>query len=180
MKKYLNEGYLGLFLGVLAFLYFLHSGLTKEKITSNNDLREIRGNYLRHSFKDNTGFKNMGYEYYIWAEPYTNAFQIKADYLKLFNSQTFLSRVNKGDKIIFTIPKRQIEKLNSDEKVFVTSIEIEGRTYLNKNIVLEIEKDLATSIADYFIGSVYLIAGLFVYFRRRLKLVKVNAKRGKK
>jgi len=172
MKKYLNEGHLGLFFGLTAFVYFLFTGLTREKITSDNDLVEIRGKYLRHSFKDNTGFKNFTHQYYIWIENYSKAFQVKAGYLGIFNTQEFLRNVSQGDDLTFSIPKRLIEKLNSADNVFLTSIEGGGRTYLDKNKVLEIEKDLATSNSDYFFGMGFLIAGLIVYLRLRLAKTK--------
>jgi hypothetical protein len=52
--------------------------------------------------------------------------------------------------------------------VLVTSIEKQGKIYLNKNEVLEIENDLATSKSDYYLGTMYFVAGLFLYFKRRL------------
>lgn len=76
MKKYLNEAFLGLLIGVGACIYFLYNGLTKVNVTSPNDLIEIKGTYLRHSFKDNTGFKNFTHQYYVWTANYSNAFQV--------------------------------------------------------------------------------------------------------
>lgn len=169
IKKYLTEGNFGLFFGIAAFSYFLCTGLTREKLTSEKDLVEIEGNYLKHSFKDNKGFKNFTHEYYIWTDNYKNAFQVTADYLILFNRKDFLAKVNQGNNVKFTIPKNLIGKLNLEENVFVTSIVVEGSTYLDSQEVLERERKLATSNADYYIGTGCLMAGLFVYFRRRLK-----------
>ncbi|MBL4578514.1 MAG: hypothetical protein JKX74_08580 [Flavobacteriales bacterium] len=126
MKKYLNVGHLGLLLGIVAFGYFLFIGLTREKINSENDLIEIKGNYIKHSFEDNVGYRNQGHQYYIWTDSYSNAFQIKADYLGIFKKQDFLSRVGYAEKASFTIPKYQINKLNTTDNVFVTSIRIAG------------------------------------------------------
>lgn len=95
---------------------------------------------MRHSFKDNTGFKNFTHQYYIWTENNSNVFQLKADYFGIFNALDFLRNVNQGDDLTFTIPKRLIDKLNSADNVFLTLIEGGGRTYLDKNKVLEIEK----------------------------------------
>lgn len=168
MKKYLNEGHLGLLFGFLAFIYFLYTGLTRDKINTDNDLTEIKGTYLRYSFKDNTGFRNFTHQYYIWIKEYSNAFQIKADYLRIFDRQEFTTNIRLGDSLNLTIPKRLYETLNSGNKVLVTSIEKQGKIYLNKNEVLEIENDLATSKSDYYLGTMYFVAGLFLYFKRRL------------
>jgi len=180
MKKYLNEGHFGLVLGTTAFIYFLYTGLTRDKITSDNDLVEVKGKYLRHSFKDVIEYKNSSHQYYIWTEEYSNAFQVKADYLGIFNGRDFITKIKRGDEVIFTIPKRLINKLNSADNVFVTSIQINRRTYLNKNETLDIERHLATSNADYYIGTMYLVVGLFVYFRRRLRQAKTTANKSYK
>ena len=52
-----------------------------------------------------------------------------------------------------------------------------GRTYLDKNKVLGIEKDLAKSNSDYFFGVGFLIAGLIVYMRMRLAKTNANTAR---
>ncbi|ALJ00697.1 hypothetical protein [Rufibacter tibetensis] len=167
MKRFLNEGHLALLVGISAFTYFLYIGLNRESITSPKDLVEIEGAYEKHSFKDNTGFKNFTHEYYIWTDNHRNTFQIKADYLNIFNRKNFLSNINLGDKIKFTIPSKSVESLDSKKNIQVTSIEVEGNTYLDKNKVLEIERDIASSKDDYFIGAGFLIAGLFGYLRKR-------------
>ena len=60
-----------------------------------------------------------------------------------------------------------MESLDSEKNIQVTSVEVEGNTYLDKNEVLEIEKDIASFNEDYFIGVGFLIAGLFGYLRKR-------------
>jgi len=175
MKKYFNIGNLGLFFVFGPFTYLLFTGLTREKLASNKDLIEIKGTYLRHSFKDKTSYKNLSHEYYFWIKNYENTFQIKADYLRVFNKQDFLTNVKNGDYLILTIPKRLKEKLNSEDIIFVTSIEINRLAYLDKNKVLEIEKTLAESHDDYFLAIIYLIVGLFIYFRNRKKLPLTEA-----
>ena len=174
MKKYLNEGYLGLAVGVIAFIYFISTGLTREKITSDRDLVEIKTPYLRHLFIDKEGFKNFTHQYYIWTENQENAFQVKADYLKIFKQADFLKRVILGDTITFTVPGGQLKKSGTDDHYFVTSIESKGTIYLDKDEVLKIERKLAASNADYFIGTGFLIAGLFAYFKRRLAKTTAN------
>ena len=163
----MNYAHFGLLIGLCAFIYFLYIGLTKEKIASSNDLTEIKGIYLRHSFKDNTGFQNYTHQYYIWTTNYTNVFQIKADYLKIFNAREFATKIKVGDDVTFTLPTKLCEKLNSDNNIFITSIEANGTTYLDKNKVLDLEKKSAYDNFDFFIAFVFLIAGLFAYFKRR-------------
>lgn len=167
MKKYLNEAFLGLLIGVGACIYFLYNGLTKVNVTSPNDLTEIKGTYLRHSFKDNTGFKNVTHQYYIWTSNYSNAFQVKADYLRFFDAEQFATNIKLGDSIVFTIPTNLKTKLNSEENVFVTSILANSVNLLDKNKVLEFEKHLADKNMDYVFAFGFLAAGLWVYFSRR-------------
>lgn len=167
MKKYLTEGHFGLLFGVIAFIYFLYTGLTKEKIDSENDLTEVRGKFSNYSFKDNTGHKRQGHQYYIWIDRYQNAFQIKANYLSVFKGVEFITTVRPGDDIQFTIPKFQANKLNSDENVFVTSIKVKRAIYLSKDKTLEIEKGIASSYDDFFLAGLFLTVGLVVYIRKR-------------
>ena len=167
MKKYLTEGHFGLLFGVIAFFYFLYTGLTREKIKSEDDLTEVHGKFSDYSFKDNAGHKRQGHEYYIWIDGYQNAFQIKADYLGIFKGIEFITTVRRGDDIQFTIPKFLTNKLNSDENVFVTSIKVKRTTYLSKDKTLEIEKGVASSYADFFLAGGFLIVGLVVYIRKR-------------
>jgi hypothetical protein len=167
MKRHLNKGFLELIFGVVAFTYFIYTGLTREKITSDLDFVEIRSPYLRHSFVDNEGFKNSTHQYYIWTKNQKLSFQVKADYLKIFKKAEFTKTLVQGDIIAFTVPKRQLEKSGTDEHYLVTSIESKGAVYLDKAEVLKIERKLATSNADYYIGTMFLVGGLFVYFKRR-------------
>lgn len=169
MKKYLNEGVLGFIIGVVAFPYFIYSGLTREKITSDEDLVEIRTSYLRHSFVDNEGFKNFTHQYYIWTENQKLSFQVKPDYLRIFNKADFIKTVVQGDTLTFTVPKGQLNKSGTDDHYFVTSIESEGTIYLDKNEVLRIERKSSSSNSDYYIGTMFLVVGLFVYLRWRLR-----------
>lgn len=167
MRKYLNEAYLGLLLGICVGIYFLYTGLTKEKITSDKDLSEIKGTYYKHSFKDNTGFKNFTHQYYIWTAEYPSAFQIKADYLSIFDSTKFSLDLKSGDSIRFSIPTKLKTKLNSTDNIFVTSIKTNKTIYLDQNKILEKEKQSADSSFDYVISIIALISGIFTYFKRR-------------
>ena len=177
MKKYLNEGVLGLVIAVVALPYFIYTGLTREKITSDEDLVEIRAPYLRHSFVDNEGFKNFTHQHYIWTENEKLSFQVKADYLAIFKKADFTNQLVQGDTITFTVPKGQLKKSGIDDHYFVTSIESEGTIYLDKDEVLKMERKLAASNADYYFGIMYLVVGLFVYFRWRLRQAKTTANR---
>jgi hypothetical protein len=171
MKKYLNEGVLGLIFGIVAFIYFIYTGLTREKIMSDADLVETRMPYLRHSFVDNEGFKNFTHKYYIWTKHGKRPFKVKADYLGIFKKEDFTKTIQEGDTITFTIPKEQLRlrRFRSDDHYFVTSIESKGTVYLDKDEVLKIETKLAASNADYYIGTMFLVGGLFIYFKRRLR-----------
>ena len=167
MKKYLNEAYFGLLVGICAFVYFLFTGLTKEKLSSTNDLTVIKGTYLKHSFIDNTGVKNFTHQYYIWTENYANAFQVSASYLDMFAAKDFDLNIKHRDSITLTIPTRLTAKLNSKDNIPVTSIEANGITFLDKDKVIEYEKHLVEKNMEYVFAFGFLAAGLWVYFSRR-------------
>jgi hypothetical protein len=167
MKKYLTEGHFGLLLGIVAFIYFLSHGLTREKIESEADLMEVQGSFIRYSFKDNTSYRRSTHEYYIWIEGYRNAFQIKADYLAIFKYPKFITTVRRGDNVQFTIPRFLADKLNSDENVFVTSIKVKRSIYLNMNETLKVEKGILASYGEFFLAGMFLVVGLVVYIRKR-------------
>lgn len=126
----------------------MFTGVTRDKITSGNDLFEVKGTYLTHSFKDNAGFKNFTHQYYIWTKEYSNAFQVKADYLRIFKGQDFITEIRRENILVLSIPKHLEKKLDSPDNVFVTSIESAGRIYLNKDEVLKIEQGLAASNSE--------------------------------
>ena len=172
--RYIDKGYIPLIMGVAISLFFLYDGLTKEKITSSKDLFEIEGNYSKHSFKDNKGFRNFTHQYYIWTDNYKNAFQIPADYLRLFNKKEFASKVKQGAKLKLTIPTRLVKSLNSEKNIIITSLVIEGSTYLNVNEILKIEKKSATSNTEYYFGIASMIAGILGYLREKSKSTTAN------
>jgi len=167
MRKYLHEKYLRLLFGIAALAYFSYQGLTREKIESEGDLTEVQGKFLKYSFQDHTGYKRQGHQYYIWIDAYPNTFQIKADYLGIFRVVEFVTTVRPGNTVNFTIPKYQVKELNTNKNLFVTSIKVKQTTYLTKNEVLEIEKGIATSYADFYLAGLFSIAGLVMYLRNR-------------
>lgn len=175
MRKYYNEGIGMLIFGVLGFCYFTYQGFTREYITNTDELVNLKGKYIAHSFKDNTGHKGVGHQYYIWAEPYTNRFQIPANYLGLFRKQIFEFRIKKDDIISFTIPQKLEDKLNTDYNIIVTSIRANGQTYLNKSDVINRENELSNSYSDFYLAIFFLIIGIAVYLRYLCKDKNTNA-----
>ncbi len=170
MKRYFKDKHIRLYLCLIASLYFLYSGITREKILLHSDLITVKGNYITHSFKDETGYRRNGHEYYIWIKQSTNPFQIKADYLDIFNDAAFISTVRVDDKIEFTIPKRLENKLGSNENIFVTSIEVNGTKYLSQNETISREKRINDSNTEYLLAGMFLIPGLLAYFVRLPRL----------
>ena len=163
MTKYLQDKYLGLIFCIAFSIYFTYEFFTKDKIESDDDLIEIQGQFLDYSFKDGTGRKRMGHEYYIHLDNYINQFQIKADYLNDFKSIDFVTKVRMGDKVIFTIPVSEKSKLNSADNVFVTSIKVKGKTYLDKNKVIETERSYELLYGAFG----FLILGLILFKMKR-------------
>ncbi len=167
MNKYLSEKYFALVMGITAFLYYSYAGLTRERIESEDDLTEIQGKFVKYSFKDRTGYKRIGHQYYIWIEGYINAFQVKADYLRIFKARAFASQVAQGDILRFTIPKTHLDRLDTDNNVFVTSIGKRRIVYLDQDEVIKIENELASSYGDFILAGGFLIVGLVVFMRKR-------------
>jgi hypothetical protein len=159
MGKYFTKKYVALFLCFGFALLFTIIFFTKDKIKSEKDLLEIRGPLADFSFRDNTGFRNRGRQYDIKLGSFNNTFRIKADYLGDFYKYEFLNYVNKGDILIITIPKSKIGKLNSGNRIFLTSIQIKDRTFLNKRTVIEIEN-------SYFLllgAAGFLMLGFLIF-----------------
>lgn len=157
------EKYIGLLFGIIGFIYFSYTGVTREKIESENDLTEIKGTFSTYSFKDRTGSRKQGRQYYIWLENYQNAFQIKADYLGGFDKNLFVSSIKKGDDIKITFPKAHLDRLNSEENVMITSIKANRKIYLSQDDTLKKEEDLASSNMDYYLAFGFLIVGGIKY-----------------
>jgi hypothetical protein len=132
---------------------------------------------LRHSFVDNKGLKNFTHQYFIWTKHGKTPLQVKADYLGIFKKEDFKKTIQQGDTITFTIPKEQLRlgRSRTEDHYFVTSIESKGIIYLDKDEVLKLERESAASNVDYYIGTMYFVAGLFLYFRWRLKQAKTTA-----
>jgi hypothetical protein len=172
MQKYLNEGTIVLTIGFCAFCYFVYLGINRNPIKGAEDLTNIVGIYSDHSFRDNTGYKSMGREYYIWIEGYSNRFQIPADYLAAFQKDLFDLKVKEGDRILVSFAKSQGDRINSTKDVLLTSVRVNGYTYLDKNDVLKIENTTFNSNSEFFIGLIFLGTGLIVYIRHRIKSKK--------
>ena len=169
MKKHFNDGNIAMVAGILAFCYFLYLGLNREHISGTSDLVSIEGTYERHSFLDKSGYKSQTHQYYIWIVGYGNPFQIKADYLSIFNKVAFEHRVRKGDRIKITYPKFHQPRINTENTVFLTSVRVNDYTYLNKTDTLSLEQGHFQSNSDYYIGLMFLAFGIFGFVRYRLK-----------
>lgn len=167
MTVYSNRDYLGLAFGIIMCIFFLYSGITKEKIESPNDLTQIKGTFSKYSFQDGTGYKRQGREYYFWMGSYGNAFQISAEYLGIFDEDEFMVKLRPGDEMTITIPKRLYGAVDTDEIIFVTSIQVGKDTYLDKDKVLKIEKKLADSNTEFYAAGVALILGFVLFIKGR-------------
>jgi hypothetical protein len=159
MKKYLQSKYLKLFVCIGFSSYFIILFFTREKIESLNDLMKISGLLESYTFNDRTGFKQMGHQYYIKLDRYSNLFQIKADYLNYFNSTDFKTTVQTGDSVVLSIPKKQADKLNSLNIVTATSIKVKNKTYLSEIDVIAAE----ASDGLLFGAGLFLILGIVLY-----------------
>lgn len=163
MAKYSQDRYFGLIFCVAFSFYFTYEFFTKDKVESEKDLMEIEGQLADYSFRDGTGHRRMGHEYYILLSNYSNVFQIKADYLNDFKALDFISMVNKGNKVTLTIPKSQEKYLNTKDNVFVTSIKVKRKTYLDKNKVIDSEQ----SYTLLYGAAGFLILGFIIFKFRR-------------
>ena len=163
MTVHSNRDYSGLVLGIIISICFVYSGITKEKIESSKDLTSINGKFVKASFLD----KGAVRQYYFWIDGYRNAFQISAEYLKIFNKNEFIVKLSPGDEMMVTIPKRLYTALDTDEILFVTSIQVGKVMYLDKDKVLKIEKKLAASNTEFYAAGVSLILGFILFIKKR-------------
>ena len=150
-------------LAVLAGLFFFYHQLTRDTLKSDADLFQIDGIVKDYSFADKQGGRGMTHEYYIWFDGYRNAFQIPADFLGYFKKTEFETQVRKGDSLTLTIPKQKMTNLNSDEDIYIMSIDKQTYNYLDKVKTMENEN----SGFDIYAGSFFLVIGIGFYFFKR-------------
>ena len=137
---------------------------------------DIRSTYSKHSFLENAGYRGIGKEYYIWLQDYSNPFQIRADYVAGFDKDLFELKVKEGDKIKLSVTNKDKSRLNSTENIPITSVSVNGRTYLEKDTVMKVENSFYHRNLEYLVGLFWLVCGLGVFIRERIK--KTNANNG--
>jgi hypothetical protein len=144
-------------------IYFIIEHKTRERPESTEDLINLNGKIIDYSFKDNTGRRKQGREYYIFLNEYPNKFQIKADYLRYFNKEIFENNFKSGRKVNLSFPKHQEHLIGTNEAVFLTSLSINSYEYLSREQTLEFEKSSKSSNSSYYLGIVFIILGILVF-----------------
>lgn len=116
-----------------------------------------------------SGYKSRLHKYLIWLYPYSNTFQISANHLSAFDEEAFRSQIKYNDTFTITIPAYQEKNINTEDKVFITSIKVNNKFYLKPEDVFSIETSFMSRYGDYCIGLMWLMIGIFKYFKYKRK-----------
>lgn len=162
--RYLKDKYIRGFLLIGMGVFTIIMDFTHERPLSSKELFDLSGNISMYSFEENTGIRRNGYEYYIYLEGYSTKFQIKADYLHFFDKNHFILSFKSGSPTHLSIPKYQENLIGTEEKVFLTSLSINGFEYLSKTEVIKRETKLSSSYSSYILGGVSIALGILVLF----------------
>ncbi|ADR21935.1 hypothetical protein MATR_04310 [Marivirga tractuosa] len=161
--KFLTDRYIrSLFLIGLG-IYFIVEHEIRERPQSTEDLIDLHGTITDYSFKDNTGWRGNGRQYYIYLDGYPTKFQVKADYLRFFNKQQFEYNFKRDSRVKLSIPRYQESLVGTDENVFLTSISVNGFEFLSKDETISREITMATSNSDYILGGVSIVIGILIF-----------------
>lgn len=153
-------------LGIL----MIYSKFQGPKLQSQSDTTEIIGHLKNYSFKHlpSGGRTGTVKQYYIWLDEYPCTFQIKADYLPIFDQSTFLVKVNLGDKLKVTIPKEYENRLSKqDEFIFITSLSSLSTDYLRIENTIKKENDNFY----FYLGILFIVGALIYYFLKRSRII---------
>ena len=144
---------------IVGLLFFLHF-VTKPKVKSESDLYHISGQLSNYSFKDSKGARATGHQYYIWLDNYSNTFQIKADYLGFFKQKDFEKRVSQKQILNLTIPNELRSKLNTNEKIFIFSVDTDSENFLDTQKTLDKENnnfEIYAGLSFFLFGLTYFV-----------------------
>jgi hypothetical protein len=134
----------------------LFQEFTKQKVKDANDLIAINGQITSYSFVDRSRHRY----FVIRLLEYPAIFQIPADFIESFLKTRFQSDLKKGDSLWVSIPKKNENKLSSNEHLFIFSARAKTTTYLNEQDTLRIYNGyfkIFMSLLFFLIGSALII-----------------------
>ncbi|MCH7415858.1 hypothetical protein MM213_20325 [Belliella sp. R4-6] len=162
MKIFTDRNFRTFFLVGMGIYFIVEHG-TREHSVSTEDLIELKGKIIDYSFKDNTGWRRQGQQYYIYLDEYPNKFQIKADYLRYFDKEIFKENFESGTILEISFPKYQEHLIGTKEAVLLTSLSINSYEYISQRQTIEFEKSSKSSNSDYLLGIIFIILGVLVF-----------------
>jgi hypothetical protein len=119
-------------------------------VENQDDLINIEGRIQNYTFQDKQGARGMKYEYYIFLKDFPCRFQIKADYLQLFNKTKFVENVKIGDSLKVSIPKEIENQIWRNQDVFVLSVSSEDQKFLEEKGTIKKENKNFNVLAGFF------------------------------
>ncbi|MFT3704510.1 MAG: hypothetical protein QM802_19235 [Agriterribacter sp.] len=147
---------------VIVGCLFLYLVISKHKVASQDDLLPVNGTLLKYSFVDGERGEKR---YYLWLKEYsTQAFQVPADFVSFFQKTSFENTAYNGQPLALKIAKFDQKKLNKYySTIFIYELKQGDNYFLSSDISIEQEN----SPLFYYVGAIFIIAGIGFYFLRR-------------
>lgn len=156
---------LGTFLLLLgAFVFYLK--YTDVPIKNSNDLYFTKGHLSSHRFV--RGYRGS-LDYSIKLEEFTNSFQIKADFVGVFQTEAF-EKLKEGEELTFAIYKKKAECLNNTtDNIGIYSLESSKIVFLATDSALKIHNSNGIYYLVACITFTGLVLVIYGYSKRRKK-----------
>lgn len=152
-----------LFISLGIFFVIFH--LSQPVVKSNIDLQTIQGKIHQISFKKTKGFRNTRQEYYLWLTNYSNSFKIKADFINISEERlnNFKISTQIGEEVRVQIPKSKSHKLNTNDYIFIFSLETNDAVYLSSSDTIKRHNSNFLPIVSFG----FIAFGTIYFFVRR-------------
>lgn len=151
-------------LGIL----FIYNDSQGPNLQSQGETTEITAHVTNYSFKHIPGYRGTSKQYYIWFDEYPCTFQIKADYLSIFDQLSFIAMVSPGDKLTATFPKEYENKLSKqDEFIFISSLSNSSTDFLRLEDAIKKENDNLL----FYVGVLFIIGGVVYFLLKQTRII---------
>jgi hypothetical protein len=148
-----------------ATIYFLLYETVRDKIRTEEDLVYQEARVIDYEFKDQTGYRRNGHQYYLYMDNFPNKFQIPANFLQYFDKSRFIELFEPNEIVEFSIPKYQEKLLGTTDAVFLYSLKVGSLRYYYEKDTLSMEPDNS----NYYLAVLFFIGGIatLIYYRHK-------------
>lgn len=157
-----------------AGLFFIYMHINRAKLDSQDNIYEVKGTLKEYSFKRVKGYRATSKEYYLWLDNYPCKFQIKADFLSIFQQYKFEHDMKTGSHLNFLIEKEDQNRLTNREcRVFVYSVINQKSVFLDFDLAKKEER----SNFNLFAGIGFFVSGIFLFLYMAMRRGRINVQR---